>query len=166
MAPCRNPGSEPFLFERRFFMTETQFIDAKGPIANSQGPRASGPNVVSSSSKAEKGKKICSLNAYRHGLTSQLNIFTPEEQKAYDNHSKITVESLAPVGAYELDLAQSIADDYWRLKRARTIESSLFAMGMRFGDDDTGSPQVDDAFAQARAWIKDARNLDLLTTYA
>ena len=115
--------------------------------------------------RTKEGKKICSLNAYRHGLTGQLNIFTPDERKAYDNHSKITLESLAPVGAYERDIAQSIADDRWRLKRARTIESSLFAMGMRYSDDDTGSPQVDDAFAQAGAWMKDARNLDLLTIY-
>jgi hypothetical protein len=133
-------------------MTEPQSIDA---------PR---PNV-STGPKTEKGKKICSLNAYRHGLTGQLNIFTPDEQQAYDNHSKITLESLAPVGAYELDLAQSIADDYWRLKRARTIESSLFAMGMRYSDESTGAPQVDDAFAQARTWMQDARNLNLLTIY-
>src|SRR5579872_2358531 len=69
--------------------------------------------------KTPEGKKICSLNAYRHGLTGQLNILTPHEQLAYDNHSKITLESLAPVGAYELDLAQSIADDHWRLKPVR-----------------------------------------------
>jgi hypothetical protein len=38
-------------------------------------------------------------------------------------------------------------------------------MGMRYSEDNTGSPQVDDAFAQARTWIEDARNLNLLTIY-
>ena len=33
------------------------------------------------------------------------------------------------------------------------------------GADDTGHPQVDDAFAQARTWIREARNLNLLTIY-
>ena len=105
------------------------------------------------------------LNAYRHGLTGQLTIITPEEQKAYDKHSKITLEALAPATDYERDLAQSIADDRWRLKRARTIESGMFAIGMQHGAGNTGSPQVDDALAQAGAWMQDARNLQLLTIY-
>ena len=68
-----------------------------------------------------------------NGLTGQLNILTPgEQQQAYDKH---TVESpskgSAPTGDFERALAQSVADDLWRLKRARTIESSTFALGMR-----------------------------------
>jgi hypothetical protein len=133
-------------------MTEPQIIDAPRPN-HSTGP------------KTEKGKKVCSLNAYRHGLTGQLNVLTPDEQQAYDKHSKIVLEGLAPAGNFERDIAQSIADDRWRLKRARTIESSMFAMGMRYSDENTGSPQVDDAFAQVLTWTQDARNLNLLTIY-
>ena len=36
---------------------------------------------------------------------------------------------------------------------------------MQHGDDDTGDPQVDDAFAQARTWAQDSRSLQLLTLY-
>src|SRR5579872_5942252 len=98
-----------------------------------------------------EGKRACRLNAYRHEFTGQMCVFTPDEQKAYDKPSKITIEAVAPVGDYERDLAQtsfplfdqSIADDRWRLKRARSIESSLFALGMQLGVDDTGAPQVD-----------------------
>ena len=41
----------------------------------------------------------------------------------------------------------------------------MFALGMQHGVDDTGQPEVDDAFAQARTWIEEARNLQLLTIY-
>ncbi len=116
--------------------------------------------------KSPEGKKVCALNAYRHGLTGQLNIHTPEEQQAYDQHSKITLDTLAPVGDYERNLAQSIADDHWRLKRARTIEDSLFAMGIQHSDDNTGAPQVDSAFAQGRTWLHQAHSLQLLTIYS
>ncbi len=113
-----------------------------------------------------EGKRICRLNAFRHGLTGQLLVLTPGEQQAYDQHSKLTFEALAPVGDFERSLAQSVADDRWRLNRARAIESNLFALGLESpSEDHTRHPQVDEAFAQVRTWIADARNLHLLTIY-
>jgi hypothetical protein len=133
-----------FYFKQEIQMTEPQSTDAPRPN-HSTGP------------KTEKGKKVCRLkrrfhsstNAYRHGHTGQINVLTPDEQQAYDKHSKITLEALAPANDFERDIAQSsfplfdrsIADHRWRLKRAHTIEGSLFAMGMRYSDDDTGAPQ-------------------------
>ena len=133
-------------------MTELHSIDAPRPN-HSTGP------------KTPEGKARCRLNATRHGLTGQLNILTPEEQQAYDHHGKITLEDLAPGTDFERSLAQSIADDLWRLNRARTIESGMFAIGMQNGADDTGVPQVDDALAQTHTWAHEARNLQLLTIY-
>ncbi len=142
-------------------MTEPLSIDAPRP-KHSTGP------------KTPEGKRRCALNAYRHGLTGQLVIITPEEQIAYDQHSQINLESMAPANAYERSLAprrfhsstQSIADDRWRLTRARSIESGIFALGFQApAADATGVPQVDDAFAQARTWLNDSRNLQLLTIY-
>src|SRR5580698_2314853 len=104
-------------------MTDPQPIDAhpakgQGPTPKGQGPAVQGPTGP----KTPEGKKACRLNAYRHGLTGQLNILSPEEQQAYDQHSKITLAGLAPSGDFERALAQSVADDLWRLNRARTIE--------------------------------------------
>ena len=88
---------------------------------------STGPNVVSNSStKTPEGKSRCRLNAFRHGLTGQLNVFTPEEQQAYDIHCKIIHEALAPVGDYECKVAQSDRRRRWRLERARAIEDSTF----------------------------------------
>jgi hypothetical protein len=116
--------------------------------------------------KTPEGKSRCRLNAYRHGLTGQLCVFAPEEQQAYEKHCKVILEGLAPVGDFERNAAQSIADDYWRLKRARAIEASTFALGQHeHAADITGHPDVDAAFAQARTWRQDAHNLQLLTVY-
>jgi hypothetical protein len=115
--------------------------------------------------KTPEGKSCCRLNAYRHGLTGQLRVFAPEEQQAYEKHCKIVMEALSPVGDFERNAAQSIADDYWRLKRARAIEASTFALGQHVYADTTGYPGVDAASAQARTWEKAAHNLQLLTVY-
>jgi hypothetical protein len=106
------------------------------------------------------------LNAYRHGLTGQVHILTPADQVAYEKHCRGIHESLAPVGAMETDLAQSIADDRWRLKRSAGIECSIFALGIGQPDNVTaGIPEVDVALAQARVWLADGKNLQLLGLY-
>ncbi len=150
-------------------MSEPLPIDAsQRPTAKGQGPtpiNAPRPNH-STGPKTPEGKARCSLNAYRHGLTGQIVVKTPEEQQAYDNHCRIILEAFAPATDFERFLAQSIADDHWRLNRARAIEDSTYAMGMHGqASDSTGHPQVDDAFAQARTWAGQARNIALLTLY-
>ncbi len=116
--------------------------------------------------KTPEGKARCRLNAYRHGLTGQFCVKTPDEQLAYDNHCRIVLEDYAPATDFERVIAQSIADDRWRLNRARAIEDSTYAMGMHGpASDSTGHPQVDDAFAQARTWADQAHNLAHLTIY-
>src|SRR5579864_531327 len=133
--------------------------DPKPAGAAERPNRSTGP-------KTEEGKRRCRLNSWRHGLTGQLMVFTPEEQQAYEKHCKIVIEGLRPVGDFELDVAQSVADDRWRLKRARAIEASTFALGMQeHAAANTGAEPVDDALAHARAWRNDAHNLHLLTIY-
>ena len=79
--------------------------------------------------KTEAGKQRTRLNAYKHGLTGQIHLFTAEEHDAFEKHCQSIVEALAPVGTLEQQLAQSIAEDHWRLNRARAIESGIFALG-------------------------------------
>jgi hypothetical protein len=116
--------------------------------------------------KTEQSKQRTRLNAYRHGLTGQICIFTPEEREAFDDHCSGIRQALEPVGALELDLAQSIAEDRWRLKRARAVESGIYALGQsQPSSDDLGQVQVGEALAQARTWLADGKNLQLLTLY-
>src|SRR5580698_8083438 len=123
--------------------------------------------------KTEKGKHRTRLNAYRHGLTGQICIFTPEEREAFDDHCTGIREALEPVGALELDLAQSIAEDRWRLKRARAIETGIFAAGVlgQLGHpcggirEDAAQVPIDEALSKAHTWIAKSENFQLLALY-
>jgi hypothetical protein len=127
-------------------------------IANAQKP--TGPTT-------QKGKHRTRLNAVRHGLTGQLYLFTAEEQPAFDAHCKGIHESLKPVGALEIDITQGIAEDRWRLNRARALESGIFAFGQHKADDcDTLTElHTDEAFSQARTWLNRGKELQLLALY-
>ena len=47
-------------------------------------------------SKSEPGTQRTRLNAYKHGLTGQIHLFTPEEHAAFEKHCQSIVEALAP----------------------------------------------------------------------
>src|SRR5580658_7456836 len=133
-------------------------------IANAQ--KSSGP-------KTEKGKHRTRLNAYRHGLTGQICLLTAGEHEAFEQHCTGIRESLEPVGAIEIDLAQSIAEDRWRLKRARAIETGIFALGhlgqlgaLSTSDrDDPAQLPIDEALSRARTWVDKSENFQLLALY-
>ena len=135
-------------------MTAAQLTANRENAQHSTGPRTI------------EGRKRSSLNAFRHGLTGQIVIHTPEDEQAFKKHCDGIREALAPVGALEIDLAQAIAEDRWRLNRARALENSIFALGQ--GEhlrEYSGEPQVDTAIAQGRTWMAHAHELHLLTTY-
>src|ERR1700678_3214029 len=112
------------------------------------------------------------LNAYRHGLTGQTLIVTESEKKAFDVHCEGIVAALAPIGALEIDLAQAIAENRWRLKRIRAIEANIFAVGQQ-GDlghrtlprEDPAELVVDEALSQAHTWLAKSDNFQLLALY-
>jgi len=58
-------------------------------LCTDQQPDLTPPPNRSTGPKTPEGKSRCRLNAYRHGLTGQLCVFTPEEQKAYEKHSNV-----------------------------------------------------------------------------
>lgn len=72
-----------------------------------------------------------------------------------------------PVGFEESELVQSIAEDRWRLKRARAVENSIYASGVHDHslDHDTGHAEVDDALAEGRVWIEHGRFLTSLSQF-
>ena len=106
------------------------------------------------------------FNAYRHGLTGHVLVIEPNDQVAYEKHCQGIHKSFAPSGAMETDLAQSIADDRWRLKRAAAIESNIFALGLNQPDDVTSHhTEADTALAMARTWLEASKELDRLTLY-
>jgi hypothetical protein len=134
--------------------------------ATANAHRATGP-------RTDAGKQRARLNAYKHGITGQIHLFTPEEHEAFDKYCQSVVEALAPVGILEQELAGVIAKDRWRLNRAHAIESGIFALGQvgELGQcpyppqENAGQVQVNDALMQAKTWLAEGRNIQLLSLY-
>jgi len=143
-------------------MTDSQF-DALARALDPKAPKAA----------TGTGTQRTRLNAYQHGLTGQIHLSTSEEQTAFDAHCTAIIEALAPIGALEIDLAQAIAEDKWRLKRARAIESGIFAAGKQGllgfqeleASKDPAQLQIDDSMIQARTWLEKNGNFMLLALY-
>jgi hypothetical protein len=115
----------------------------------------------------ESGKRRVSFNAFKHGLTSKVHVHTPEESEAFRTHCQAYQAELAPIGIQETDLVQLIAEDRWRLKRARSIESNIFAAGINAhaGEIESGDEQIDNALAEGKTWVEQAKFLALITLY-
>ena len=116
--------------------------------------------------ESSKPRDRRAFNAYRHGLTGQVVVILPFEQAAYEKHCDGIHQSLAPLGAMETDLVQSIADDRWRLKRAAAIEANIYTIGLTKPDKlHTGHEQSDAALAMARTFLEHGGDLALLSLY-
>jgi hypothetical protein len=122
---------------------------------------------TSTGPRTPAGKRRASFNAFRHGLTSKVHVHTPEESEAFRAHCQGYHAELAPVGIQESDLVQLIAEDRWRLKRARSIESNIFAAGINAhaGETESGNEEIDNALAEGKTWIEQSKFLALITLY-
>jgi hypothetical protein len=123
--------------------------------------------LLSSGPKTKEGRQRSSLNALRHGLTGQVTAMTDEDRAALDQFSQPLIQDLAPQGAMELQLAQRIAADSWRLNRASAIEDNLLALGLyeNSGRLCPGNDQLDAALTTARVFTNESKQLQLLTLY-
>jgi len=117
--------------------------------------------------RTEEGKKASALNARRHNLTGQVTAMTDADRIMHDAFSASLVESLAPEGAMETQLAQRIATDSWRLNRLSAIEDNLYALGHSAHSDDieTEHPEIHAALAAAKVFQEESKQLQLLTLY-
>src|ERR1700689_1505591 len=101
--------------------------------------------------RTEAGRKISSLNALRHGLTSRVVVLPSEGLAAYKKFSDEYLASLAPETFPETQCAQTIIDTQWRLNRVRSLEEGMLALGHqpRAGELDWGHPQIPAAMTAA-----------------
>src|ERR1022692_3450074 len=123
--------------------------------------------LLSTGAKTEAGHNRSRMNALRHGLTGQVTTMTDEDRAAHDQFSKALMKDLAPDGAMEIQLAQRIATDSWRLNRASAIEDNIFALGQlqNGGQACPDVPQIDAALTTARVFTLESKQLQLLTLY-
>jgi hypothetical protein len=85
--------------------------------------------------KSKKGpstpeaKQRVRYNALRHGFTGQVLIMTPDEREVFDGFVKGMMTDLAPAGTHETFLANSMAEEAWRLHQIRARSGNLSAVG-------------------------------------
>jgi hypothetical protein len=132
--------------------------EAKAEINRANAQHSTGP-------KSDEGKQRCKYNARKHNLTGQTLVSTEEDLKNYFDCSAKLVAALRPEGDYELRLAHSLADAQWQLDRARAIETNLlFQLSAPHLPEET--TEGDFAQAQAKAFMENSKQLDLMSRYA
>ena len=115
--------------------------------------RSCGPTSIA-------GKERSSRNNLRHGLTGQIDVLPTEDREAHDAFCHELVESLKPETPMEQQLALAIAEDNWRLNRARAIENNMFALG-----HEHEHRELQLALADARTFQNHAKEFNLLSIY-
>ena len=111
----------------------------------------------------EAGKLNSRLNAVKHGLTGHTVLRTPEQDATYNTYRARLYPDLAPANAIELDFAERIIYDSWRIHRASAIESNLYALAEAAFE--TGNPDQDDALNEAQAFQLNERSINLISLY-
>jgi hypothetical protein len=106
--------------------------------------------------RSEAGKKISSLNALRHGLTSRVVVLPSEDLAAYGKFSDEYLASLAPDTFPERQCAQTIVDTQWRLNRVRSLEEGMLALGHNSpaGQLDYGHSEIHAALTAAAVFLE------------
>jgi hypothetical protein len=130
-------------------MTNIRQIDANRENAK----HSSGPTTP-------EGKKRSSLNAIRHGFTSQTLILTKAETPLHDRHCREYREEFLPKGKVETDFVQELADLRWSINRIRAQETNLLALESEADADD-----LDNALAVANSARENIKTLALLSIY-
>jgi hypothetical protein len=83
--------------------------------------RSTGPNT-------ERGKERSRRNAVRHGLTAETVIGALEDAEDYRAFEATIIADYDAQSAVERELVLRLASLLWRLRRATTIETGLFAI--------------------------------------
>ncbi|HEX7361633.1 MAG TPA: hypothetical protein VF283_14175 [Bryobacteraceae bacterium] len=106
------------------------------------------------------------LNAVKTGLTGRTVLLPTEDVAAYEHHTREFMRELKPVGVREQCLAQSIADNMWRVLRIPALESAIFGHGyIEFaGRFESEEPEDRLALIEAHTFLtyqKQIRNLHI-----
>ena len=76
--------------------------------------------------RTSEGKQQVRYNATRHGLSGKQVVVEGEDPARYEALRRDLIEAYQPANAAELTLVEDIAQNFWRLQRARAIEAETF----------------------------------------
>jgi hypothetical protein len=81
---------------------------------------------LSTGPRTGEGKRIASSNSLKHGLTSKLVVIPGEDPEAFKELRASLHADWKPVSMQESMLVDKIAEQAWRLQRARRVETASF----------------------------------------
>ncbi|HEX7363339.1 MAG TPA: hypothetical protein VF283_22845 [Bryobacteraceae bacterium] len=121
---------------------------------------------LSTGPRSAAGKEISRLNAVKTALTGRTVLLPTDDAAAYEYHVREFMKELNPVGIREQALAQSIADNMWRVLRIPALESAIFARGyIEFANQfENEDPERRLALIEAQTFLtyqKQIRNLHI-----
>ena len=108
------------------------------------------------------------IHAQRSVKSGQFFAMPHEDRVAFNLHCKQIVDDYNPQSPRERWLATAIAEDMWRLDRARAIENNILcvAISSEIGEASVAdTPEVHAAACNARLWLQDASQLQALAMY-
>jgi hypothetical protein len=90
--------------------------------------------ALSTGPRTAEGKAAVARNATRHGIFAAVPVLPGESHEEWDAHRTGVVESLAPAGLLEVNLAERAALLLWRLQRLARYEAETVAAAMESVD--------------------------------
>jgi hypothetical protein len=124
--------------------------------------------LLSTGPRTPEGIAATRHNATRHGLTGKQVVIKGEDPAQYDSLRQQLIAECAPANEREAMLVEDIAQNYWRLLRARKVEAEVIS---RFGEVNCIlDPDARKAFATItrylnaieKSWRKSTKDLDAL----
>lgn len=82
---------------------------------------------LSTGPRTERGRRVSSMNALRHGLTAQHVTVFDETEEDFRRFHRELMRVLQPKGAMEAQLCERAVICAWRLRRVYRIETGMFS---------------------------------------
>ena len=118
--------------------------------------------------RTQKGKEVCLMNGFVHGLTGLATVMTDEDRVAQIEFLNPLIEDLNPIGPMETQLARGVALDQFRLNKIKTIEDNMLAWAELVpldGEVNAEHPRVHHGLTQALAFFQNDRGFNNLSLY-
>ena len=117
---------------------------------------------LSTGPRTPEGRAAVSMNAVRHGLTSQTAVLPNEDPEEFRELRDAFFDEHQPAGPTETLLVEQMAMAAWRLRRLRALETGLFKVRISQLRDDDSDPPLD---PRASAYAYDNRDIETLSRY-
>jgi hypothetical protein len=107
------------------------------------------------------------LQGRRDPTTGQSVLRTESDAETHRRFIAEFVASFKPDGMLEIQLAQRLAQDTWRINRIQAVEENIFALGHSepYANIKSAHPEIHAAMVQALTFRNDPKLLAYIATY-